>query len=106
MSASDVGLELWECPPLHARLSRSQCASNRARACTPNDPRQHVAIGEAQEYALRLRECTTCKGVGWWAKETGRGPLVISREQILTNHLRDEARRRRMGGGRVGTELH
>lgn len=100
----DRDLELWECPPLKAWVSRERCAANRRWACESASPKPHASIDDPNYYALRLRECSTCKGVEWWAKKTGNPARSLSTAELVAEHARSDARRRSMGGGYYARE--
>jgi hypothetical protein len=91
---------LWECPPLRARLTRRQCAFNRARAeqPIPGSARRF----DASALTVGRQECLTCQGVTWWAERTGRGPTEVLAIEVREELERKDAQRRRMGGVEEG----
>jgi hypothetical protein len=99
---SDRIHELWECPPLNAWLSRQQCAANRRWARGAPNAKPRAAFGERDDSTLRLRECSTCRGVKWWAKRTGACTRSLASSQLIANHLRDDRRRRLLGADGFG----
>jgi hypothetical protein len=94
--------ELWECPPLRAWLSREQCTANRRWARGASIAKPHAAFGEHDDSVLRLRECTTCRGVKWWAKRTGSRTRSLSSAQLIASHVRDDLRRLQLGADGFG----
>jgi hypothetical protein len=95
----ELEFELWECPPLRAWVSHARCAANRRWASGAEGTRKGAGLDDEHSYALRLRECVTCRGVAWWAKETGRGPRSLSSAALVAEHARNEAQRRRLSAG-------
>jgi hypothetical protein len=100
----DQDLELWECPPLSAWVSRERCAANRRWACEPTNTKARGAIDDPNFYALRLRECASCKGVEWWAKQTGKPTRSLSAAALVSEHVRADELRRSMGSGYYGRD--
>lgn len=92
----DREYELWECPPLSAWLSRERCATNRRRASEAVIPKSHVVLDDTASFAPRLQECVNCQGVEAWAKRTGKRPRSLSSAQLISSHVRAEARRRNL----------
>jgi len=94
-------IEQWECPPLRAKLSKQQCAANRklvADAQAAEDPHAFVDGAERPLTLFSLRECVGCRGVAWWARQTGRGPVSISVTELRERHQKAAAQRRRLAG--------
>ena len=90
-------IELYECPPLRARMTAAQCACNRARAEGPHMRRRlHKALAESSRPARS--ECAKCPGVLWWAKHTGQGPKTLYAEEVARGIAVKEEQRRRLAG--------
>jgi hypothetical protein len=83
----EASITLWKCPPLRARISQRQCALNRSRAETSEDP---LAQGPAQ--------CIGCRGLEWWAEQTGELPWQLEAREVARQHALKDALRRRLGG--------
>jgi hypothetical protein len=60
----------WHCPPLRAWISLRQCQANRHRV--------RVAAADDERGRIWLHECVKCKGVAWWAAETGQRPRELA----------------------------
>ena len=88
--------ELWECPPLRAWLSRKQCAANRRAVTDERSVKSQTKFGDRHEVSFGLRECKRCRGVAWWAKRTGSRARSLASSELIANHARDDARRRRL----------
>jgi hypothetical protein len=82
-----ASITLWKCPPLRARISQHQCALNRARAEASGDP---LTQGPAQ--------CVGCRGLEWWAEQTGEQPRSVEVRELAREHALKDALRRRLGG--------
>ncbi len=89
-------ITLWECPPLRARLSRTQCERNRARAAA-GGAGWRSALSKLDDVPLGPSECLRCPGVDWWA-ERGRPPREVLPSEILREHRQKEALRCRLAG--------
>lgn len=89
--------QLWDCPPLHARITRRQCLVNQARARAGAETRSPRGFAEGSLPPGR-QECLTCPGVRWWASRTGRTPLIVRTRDVLEDLRRREAMRRALGG--------
>ena len=78
MAATEI--EIWECPPLKAKLTRRHCALNRTRAASGRlDPSLAAWERELAATALALlKPCKSCPGVEWWAERLARGPTRVS----------------------------
>jgi hypothetical protein len=90
-------ITLYECPPLHARLSARQCAANRERA------RAAMWAGSsAHKWRSPLvaptgpRACASCPGVLRFARESGRAPYELAAGELVRAHAESEERRQRM----------
>jgi len=94
-------IEQWECPPLRAKLSKRQCEANRklvAEARAAQDRHDFVDAVERPFTLVSLHECLGCRGVVWWARKTGRGPVSISVSALREQHQKAAAQRRRLAG--------
>ena len=91
-------IEQWRCPPLNARLSKQQCSANRRLAAEAASPYDFANAGERLPLRIGLRECLNCRGVQWWARKTGEGPVRISVESLRNQHHVAEERRKRLAG--------
>lgn len=89
--------QLWDCPPLHARITRRQCLVNQARARAGAENKAPRGFAEGALPPGR-QECLTCPGVRWWANRTGRAPLILRARDVLEDLRRREALRRALGG--------
>jgi hypothetical protein len=93
----DSVIELYECPPLRARMTAAQCHCNRARAEGPRTRRRlHKALSETSTPGRS--ECVHCPGVLWWARHTGNGPKTLYAEEIARGIALKEEQRRRLAG--------
>ena len=91
----DSTIELYECPPLRARMTSQQCACNRARAAAPLARRRlHKALDDVSRPGRR--ECAKCPGVLWWAQQTGHGPTTLHTDEIARGIALKEEQRRRL----------
>jgi hypothetical protein len=66
----------WHCPPLRAWISLGQCVANRRRVRGAGPDDEHARIW--------LRECAECRGVEWWADNTGQRPREIALQLLRT----------------------
>jgi len=90
-------IELYECPPLRARMTAAQCDCNRARAGGPQTRRRlHKALAESARPARS--ECAKCPGVLWWAQHTGHAPKKLHAEEVARGIAVKEEQRRRLAG--------
>jgi hypothetical protein len=98
-------IEQWECPPLQAWISRAQCERNRERAGSSERRQRRPSVSEFAKASpsLRLEPCRTCRGVVWWARQTGQGPRRTPVATLLRQSSESEATRRRLAGVQDGT---
>lgn len=89
--------ELYDCPPLRARMTSEHCSANRARALAPCARRRlHKALDD--DARPGRKECANCPGVLFFAKQTGRGPHMRHPEEIARGLAFKEEQRRRLAG--------
>jgi len=90
----ETDFELWDCPPLRARITQRQCAFNQARA--------RGAAGRGSRFTNDLppgrHECVECPGLRWWATLSGQAPLRLRAAEVLAEMRRKEALRRILRG--------
>ena len=86
-------ITLWNCPPLRARISQRQCALNRARAGAGDS--RLPALHDPGQGPI---QCVGCRGVEWWAEQTGEAPRQVATPDLVRQHAEKEAQRRRLGG--------
>lgn len=80
-------IELWNCPPLRARISEAQCERNHAKA-------------RSTKGVNPLEACLTCPGVRALAK--GSGPVErVARDAPIANEAADARGRRRGQNKRI-----
>lgn len=88
----DTDFELWECPPLRARITHRQCAFNQARARADGGSRFTNDLPPGRH------ECLSCPGLRWWASRPGQAPLRLRAAEVLDEMRRKEALRRVLRG--------
>jgi hypothetical protein len=88
-------IELYDCPPLRARMTAKQCECNRVRAAAPRTRRRlHKALDDLSQPGRR--ECAKCPGILWWAEHLGKGPKTLYTEEIARGIALKEEQRRRL----------
>lgn len=90
----ETDFELWECPPLRARITHRQCAVNQARARSDGSRGSRFA----NDLPPGRHECLSCPGLHWWATRTGQVPLKLRAAEVLADMRRKEALRRVLRG--------
>lgn len=92
MRSTEAVIELYECPPLRARITTHQCALNRECSARANSQRRlHKARGDT----FGRRECADCPGVLAFAQKSGTTPMTLSERALRGAHDAAEALRRR-----------
>ena len=92
MRSTEAVIELYECPPLRARITAHQCALNQMCSARANSQRRlHKARGDT----FGRRECADCPGVLAFAQKSGSPPVALSPNALRGAHEAAEAVRRR-----------
>ena len=90
---------LYECPPLRARLTKRQCAANRARANGEREGRMRSPKGSLTlDWPPGRPECVGCAGVEAFTHREGCAPVTVRSSDLVEHLRRNEAQRRLLSG--------
>jgi hypothetical protein len=88
----DPVITLYQCPPLRARITTRQCATNRARARSASrEPRR---LEKSSALPAGPRECLKCRGVLWFREQSGLAPQALITAELMAARAAGEKRAR------------